>query len=82
MEALKRNEAGIFCDDRYEKIEKDIQNAILPVLEKWKDVDTDDIELVMIHTLPFFMLMNHRNREMQRLFKEKGYKSSDEFKTR
>ena len=82
MKGLKRNEAGIFCDNRCKDIEKDIQDAILPVLEKWKDIDTSDIGLIMMSTLPFFMLMNHRNREMQRLFKEKGYKSSNEFKER
>ena len=82
MEQLKRNECGVFADDRADEIKVDIEKALQSVVDKWNNIDAMDIENIMIHTMPYFLMKNITLTNATKIMKEKGYSGSNEIKTR
>lgn len=81
MQRLNKTEVGQFNDKRVPKIEDDFENLMKEFLEKWKDIDTTDLQAICLSQIGWLISKHHMMANMDRVMKEKGYKSSGEAKT-
>ncbi len=81
MEQLKRSECGIYADDRAIEIGEDFEKILIPLLRKWDNIDSLDIENIIYHTLPYLMAKRTLRRASD-IMTVKGYKNSHEMKIR
>lgn len=81
MERLHKTEVGQWDDEREGKIKEDLENTMKEFLERWKDIDTTDMQAICLSSMPWIIGKYHMLPNMGRIMKEKGYKASDEAKT-
>jgi hypothetical protein len=81
MDRLNKTELGQFNDERFPKIQNDFENVMKEFLERWKDIDTTDLQAVCLSQIGWLISKHHMMYNMDRLMKEKGYTSSGQAKT-
>lgn len=81
MERLNKTELGQFNDERVSKIKDDFESIMKEFLERWKDIDTTDLQAICLSQIGWSISKHHMMVNMDRMMKEKGYKSSGEAKT-
>lgn len=82
MRKIIKTECGQFVDEKLIKqINDDVELFMKEFCNKYKDIDSSDLYHLLISNCSYMLGKYHTMRNIDRVMKEKGYKSSDESKT-